>query len=167
MKHKYDEKWLKNTARLYNKLSDKKFTIKRYCRMESIRIYAEKFLTKFRDNNVEINEKNARGWALFVDAFAVGDKEKLLDRLQNSVSFDVRNYIAKEKSSFWKNLFVREIKKKKHHNSSVKKKIKNVWSRWGNKIKTVIIGSAVIAGGIFGVKSCDNDNRDDFCLSVT
>lgn len=161
MKNENNEEWLKNTARLYNKLYDKKFTIKRYCKMESIRIYAEKFLTKFRDNDVEINEKNARGWALFIDAFAIGDKEELLDRLQNSVSFDVRNYIAKEKSSFWKNLFVREIKENKHHNSLVKKKIKNVWSRWGSKIKTAIVSFVIILGGIGIAKSCDDSDKND------
>lgn len=161
MKNENNEEWLKNSARLFNKLSGKKFTYSLYMRMEELRDRCEPYIDAYRDGKVKINENNAHGWALFIDAFAIGDKEELLDRLQNSVSFDVRNYIAKEKSSFWKNLFVREIKENKHHNSLVKKKIKNVWSKWGSKIKTAIVSSVIILGGIGIAKSCDDSDKND------
>ncbi|MBQ8751037.1 MAG: hypothetical protein IJW32_06080 [Clostridia bacterium] len=161
MKNENNEEWLRNSARLFNKLSGKKFTYSLYMRMEELRDRCEPYIDAYRDGKVKINENNAHGWALFIDAFAIGGKDKLLDDLQMKVDFDVKEYIAKEKKSFWNNLFVKKNTKHKHKKGKVKNKIKKVWSKWGSKIKTAIVSSVIILGGIGIAKSCDDSDKND------
>ena len=92
MKVRISKKLLKKDIDEYSRLNRKKFTAGRYAKISEIEYRANRFLTKFSQDEVQIDD--VKLWALYINTF--GKNDELLDKLQSRADFDVRAYLEKK-----------------------------------------------------------------------
>ena len=70
---------------------------------------AEQYFDLFMDNKLNIKEDDVKTFSQYVDLYAIGNKkEKLLDKIQSSADFDVREFLYDDSKTWWQKLLNKE-----------------------------------------------------------
>lgn len=129
---------LKGDIYEYRRTKNGLFTQKKYYPSESVVKRAEKVLKQYSDGDIDVRAKDQKIMAQYIETFADYEQDKLLKKLQGKASFDVNEYLADSKKTYWQRLFhidttkaqqisAEELQKRVKEYERINRKLANGW----------------------------------------
>ena len=99
---------------------------------------AENVLKQYSAGDIDVRTKDQKIMAQYIDTFAEYEQDKLLQKLQGNASFNVKEYLADSKKTYWQKLFnfhkkkspqvsVRDLQKRAKEYERINRKLARGW----------------------------------------
>ena len=142
--------FLRDCIRKFNYITQNNLEMYKNVQLEHLQSVADEYFEHFQRDELDIQATETQTFADYIDTFGLEQKDKLLDKLQEQVFYDVREYLAQPKDN---RSSLRLWNRPKSEKFSF---VTNMWQKVKNKVKYIIPTTMIVLGGVFGVKSDSN-----------
>ncbi len=108
-KHEVSGTFLRQSIDDMKKIRTGAYSVAKHGKKAFLEEKADQYFDLFLQNKLDIKEDNMKTFSQYIDTYSLGKKkEKLLDKLQENVDFDVRKFLDEESKTWWQKLFNKE-----------------------------------------------------------
>lgn len=101
--------FLRQSISEMKKIHSRPYTESKHGKKSFLEEKADQYFDLFMENKLDIKEDDMKTFSQYVDLYAIGGrKEKLLDKIQRSADFDVREFLYEDSKTWWQKLWNKE-----------------------------------------------------------